>query len=143
MRILIASDHRGFDFKNYLIQNLTKEFSNIVDLGPNSTDSVDYPDYAHNLCGSLRPDDFGVLICGSGIGMSIAANRHSQVRAALCKTTKDAAASRQHNNANVIVLGADNTLPTKGLRMVLEFLNTKFNGGRHQNRINKINMSTK
>lgn len=140
MRLLIASDHRGFEFKQDLIRNLNKDNFRVVDLGTDSKEMVDYPDFAHKLCQNLQINDIGVLICGSGTGMSIAANRHKNVRAALCKTIKDATLARQHNNANVVVLGSDNTSSSRGLRIVLKFIRTKFKGGRYQRRIDKLKL---
>ena len=109
------------------------------DLGTNSTDSVDYPDYAKKLAENVlkQQDAVGILVCRSGIGMSIAANRFKGVRAALCRSTKDAYISRLHNNANVLVLGAS-TCFCKQKRIIKTFLNGKFEGGRHIKRIEKL-----
>lgn len=140
MEILIASDHRGFEFKQQIIKFLETQNQTVYDFGTNSTQSVDYPDYAHKLSRELKSNQFGVLICGSGIGMSIAANRHKNIRAALCRNKIDAELSRKHNNANVIVLGSDNTDVTDAIKIVDKFLNTKFEQGRHAERVNKINI---
>lgn len=137
--IYIASDHAGVDLKKQLIQTLSVEGVMIHDLGPTTKDSVDYPDYAHQLCNAItNQSDFGILICGSGIGMSITANRHPHIRAALCRTVEDAKFSRQHNNANVLCLGARVTDETLALQIVNAFLETNFEGGRHQQRVEKI-----
>ncbi len=139
--IYLASDHAGVELKEQLMHTLSAEGVSAHDLGPTTTNSVDYPDYAHRLCHAITDEkDFGILICGSGIGMSIAANRHPHIRAALCKTVEDAALSRQHNNANVLCLGARVTNETVALQIVKAFLNTKFEGGRHQQRVGKINL---
>lgn len=140
MKILLASDHRGFEFKKCLLAALQTKF-NIIDLGSSNSTAVDYPDYAHKLASELKEDDYGILICGSGIGMTMAANRHNNVRAFLGRSLKEAKLARQHNNANVIVFGADNMRLEKALKIINRFLNTQFEGGRHQRRINKINIS--
>ena len=140
MEILIASDHRGFEFKQQIIKFLETQNQIVYDFGTSGTQSVDYPDYAHKLSRELKSNQFGILICGSGIGMSIAANRHKNIRAALCRNKIDAELSRKHNNANVIVLGSDNTDVTDAIKIVDKFLNTKFEQGRHAERVNKINI---
>lgn len=138
MKILIASDHAGYDLK----EALKGSFSDFtwIDLGPDSKDSVDYPDYAHKLANALTEGqaDLGVLICGSGIGISMAANRHKGVRAALCTNGLMARLSRQHNNANVLVLGERLTGIDVAKDCLDEFLKTEFEGGRHERRVNKI-----
>ena len=140
MEILIASDHRGFEFKQQIIKFLETQNQIVYDFGTSGTQSVDYPDYAHKLSHELKSNQFGILICGSGIGMSIAANRHKNIRAALCRNKIDAELSRKHNNANVIVLGSDNTDVTDAIKIVDQFLNTKFERGRHAERVTKINI---
>ncbi len=136
MNIAIASDHAGFKLKEFLISNLP----NAADLGTNSEQSVDYPDSAQTLSEHLKahPSSIGILICGSGIGITMAANRFSHIRAALCRDVEDAKISRLHNNANVLVLGGRVTDPAIALEMTKIFLETKFEGGRHENRINKM-----
>ncbi|MAM33953.1 MAG: ribose 5-phosphate isomerase B [Micavibrio sp.] len=138
MKMLIASDHAGYDLK----ETLKGSFSDFtwIDLGPDSKDSVDYPDYAHKLANALMEGqaDLGVLICGSGIGISMAANRHKGVRAALCTNGLMARLSRQHNNANVLVLGERLTGIDVAKDCLDEFLKTEFEGGRHERRVNKI-----
>ncbi len=139
-KISIASDHAGFDLKRVLISELSDLGIEVVDLGCNSaTTSVDYPDYAKKLVSEIKEEyDFGILICGSGIGISIAANRFVHIRAALCYNTKSAKLSRAHNNSNVIVIGARFTKSKSALAMVKAFLTTKFEDGRHRKRVEKL-----
>ncbi len=136
MKIAIASDHAGFKLKEFL----TSQFPNMLDLGTNSEESVDYPDSAKVISDYLakNTEDFGILICGSGIGITIAANRFKHIRAALCRDMDDAKMSRLHNNANVMVLGGRVTNQDAALKMVQLFVNTEFEGGRHEKRINKM-----
>jgi glycine hydroxymethyltransferase len=133
--IAIASDHAGFELKSNLIQQL-----DLVDLGSESSESVDYPDFAFKISEYLKdkPDAFGILVCGSGIGISIAANRFNHIRAALCKSEEDAKLARAHNNANVIVLSGRQTELGNASEILQTFLNTEFEGGRHQRRVNKL-----
>lgn len=139
MKIFIASDHAAFIQKQALIRDLRKEHD-LVDLGPESESSVNYPDYAHSLVEKMRenPGSLGILMCGSGIGMSIAANRFKGVRAALCRNIEDAKLSREHNNANVLCLGARISTFDEIQKIVHTFLKTNFEGGRHQIRIDKL-----
>ena len=111
-----------------------------MDLGPKNTNSVDYPDYAHLLSKKMRKNKnhFGILICGSGTGMSMAANKHKNIRAALCYDTKSTKLSRLHNNANVMTIGAKLTKKNVALKCVSTFLKTDFDGGRHSRRVKKI-----
>lgn len=136
MKVLIAADHAGFDLKTFLIE----EFKEIEweDCGTFSKDSVDYPDYASKLCKELKEKQFGVLICGSGIGMSIAANRFPHVRAALCSTPDDACFARAHNNANVIIFGGRVMGHETAKACLSLFLKTPFDGGRHLSRLQRI-----
>lgn len=139
--IAIASDHAGVDLKKSIKQDIENAGHQVVDLGPTDTQSVDYPDFAHKLAQWMKdkPQSSGILICGSGIGMSIAANRHSHIRAALVCTPEQAALARQHNNANVLCLGA-RQLPEATARAATKtFLETAFDGGRHETRVKKIN----
>lgn len=139
--IFIASDHAGLELKSTIAQALGKEGVSVNDLGPYSADSVDYPDYANLLAEAMKKqgeDAMGILICGSGVGISIAANRHSHIRAALCHNTEIAALSRQHNNANVLVLGARMTSEEEALEIVRVFFATEFEGGRHALRVEKL-----
>ncbi len=137
--IVIASDHAGYDLKLSIKKFLLKKRTKVIDLGTNSIDSVDYPDYAHLLSKKIKRDKtVGILVCGSGTGMSITANRHKNVRAALCYNVKSTKLSRQHNNANVITIGARLTKKNVALKCINTFIKTKFIGGRHLQRINKI-----
>ena len=135
-KIFIASDHAGYKLKNSIISKLTK----IIDLGPNSPNSVDYPDYAKKLSKKIASDksSFGILICGSGMGMAITANKIKNVRAALCYSNKNTKLSRLHNDANIITLGSRLLTKKNALSCVGVFLNTNFEGGRHSKRIKKI-----
>ncbi len=139
--ILIASDHAGYKLKKILIQELQGEIK-FDDLGPFSEDSVDYPDYARKLSKKidLKKDLFGVLICGSGIGMSMVANRFKNVRAALCMNNKMSMLARQHNNANILVLGSRLISEQEAIKCLLVFLKTNYEGGRHQARLDKFNL---
>ena len=139
-KILIASDHAGFKLKEIIKDYLSKKKIKITDLGPSKLLKVDYPDYAHKLSKRINLNNklIGVLVCGSGIGMEITANRYKNVRAALCYNQKTAKLSRMHNNANIITLGSRLTKKTVALKCINTFLNTKFEGGRHSKRIKKI-----
>tara|TARA_B100000029_G_C17245116_1_gene840552 strand:- start:353 stop:778 length:426 start_codon:yes stop_codon:yes gene_type:complete len=137
-KIFIASDHAGYNLKENIKKSLIKKNKKIMDLGPKNSNSVDYPDYAHLLSKKIKKDNIGILICGSGIGMSMVANRHRNVRAALCHSSKSAFLSRKHNNANVITLGARLTTKKVALKYIDKFINTSFEGGRHLRRIKKI-----
>ncbi len=140
-KILIASDHAGFSLKQFLIEELTKLGFQTTDLGCDSAEkSVDYPDYAQKLCKKITPENQlrGILICGSGIGISIAANRFENIRAALCYNTNVAKLSRAHNDANVLCLGARVTKNKPSLSIVKAFFSTEFEGARHAARIKKL-----
>ena len=139
-KVLIASDHAGFKLKKKLIEELQGEIK-FEDLGPFSENSVDYPDYAKKLSKKidLKNDLIGVLICGSGIGMSIVANRFKNVRAALCMNNKMSILARQHNNANILVLGSRLISEQEAIKCLLVFLKTNYEGGRHQARLDKFN----
>ena len=139
--ILIASDHAGYKLKKILIQELQGEIK-FDDLGRFSDDSVDYPDYARKLSKKidLKKDLLGVLICGSGIGMSMVANRFKNVRAALCMNNKMSMLARQHNNANILVLGSRLISEQEAIKCLLVFLKTNYEGGRHQARLDKFNL---
>ena len=139
-KVLLASDHAGFALKQVIGEFLINRGIKILDLGTKSGSSVDYPDFAHMLARKIKKNtnQFGILICGSGIGMDMAANKHKNVRAALCYDIKSSRLSRKHNNANVMALGARLTKKNVILKCVNTFLNTKFEGGRHLRRIKKI-----
>ena len=139
-RVLLASDHAGFKLKDKIKRFLIKKGNTVLDLGTKNTNSVDYPDYAHLLSKKMKNNksQFGILICGSGIGMDMAANKHKNIRAALCYNTKSTKLSRQHNNANVMTIGARLIKGKTALMCVSTFLKTEFVGGRHIKRIKKI-----
>jgi ribose 5-phosphate isomerase B len=138
-KLLIASDHAGFELKNFLVQNLAYKYQ-FIDLGTNSAESVDYPDYGFAMANAIekKQAEMGVLICGSGIGISIAANRNKNVRAALVYYNEIAKLSRQHNNANVICVGARFLTNADAVQFIETFVNTEFEGGRHQGRVDKL-----
>ena len=138
--VLIASDHAGFNLKEKIRIYLIKRGIKVLDLGTKNSSSVDYPDYAHQLCKKMNnsKNRFGVLVCGSGIGMAMAANKHKKIRAALCYNIKSAKLSRMHNDANVITLGSRFTKKNIAVKCVNTFLITKFDGGRHTKRVKKI-----
>ena len=138
-KLLIASDHAGFKLKKQLIPLIEKNFF-LIDLGPSNDNSVDYPDLALKLSKKISKNKslFGILICGSGMGMAMAANKVKNVRAALCYSTKNTKLSRLHNNANIITLGSRLTSKKKAIQLISLFLSTKFEGGRHLRRIKKI-----
>jgi len=139
-RIILASDHAGFELKELIKNFLYKKGNMITDLGTKNTNSVDYPDYAHLLSKKIsnKKNNFGILVCGSGTGMVITANKHKNIRAALCYNIKSTKLSRQHNNANVMALGGRLIKKKVALNCVKIFLKTKFEGGRHLKRIKKI-----
>ena len=139
-KIFISSDHAGFQLKEIIKSYLTKKKLSFLDLGPNNTDSVDYPDYAHKVAKKVKINKnyVGILVCGSGIGMSIAANRHKNIRAAQCFNLKSTKLSRLHNDANIITLGSRVLSKKNALNCVSVFLTTKFESGRHLKRIKKI-----
>ena len=138
--VILASDHAGFKLKEEIKKLLVDKKKNVFDLGTNNTNSVDYPDFAHLLSKKIKnnKNKIGILICGSGIGMDITANKHKNIRAALCYDVKSTKLSRQHNNANVMALGARLTKKNVALKCVSIFIKTKFKGGRHLRRVKKI-----
>lgn len=139
-RIAIASDHAGVEVKS-MVDSLLQELGHeVLDLGTNGGESVDYPDFADKMAEALADGRaaFGVLICGTGIGISIAANRHRHVRAARCCDSTDARLARQHNDANVLVLGSRTSGWETARDCVLMFLDTQFEGGRHERRVRKM-----
>lgn len=142
--IYIASDHAGCDLKEKVVSDLIKSYA-CVDLGPfESSQSVDYPDYAHLLCEKIQEDPenrFGILICGSGIGMSMAANRHANIRAFVAFNDESIKLARQHNNANVLCLGARMFSKDEIFRWISIFLNQEFEAGRHTARVHKIELT--
>ena len=139
-KICIASDHAGYNLKEKIKDHLISKYVSIFDLGPYQNKSVDYPDYAKKLAKRVkdRKSDIGILVCGSGTGMAICANKTKGIRAAVCYNAISTRLSRQHNNANIIALGARLTKKSLSLRLVELFLKTKFEGGRHLKRVKKI-----
>ena len=140
IRVVLASDHAGFMLKEKIKKFLIKKRKKVLDLGTKNTKSVDYPDFGHLLAKKVKNNNnnFGILVCGSGIGMSMTANRHKNIRAALCYNVKSAKLSREHNNANVMSIGARLTKKQIALKCVDTFMKTNFKGGRHLRRIKKI-----
>jgi ribose 5-phosphate isomerase B len=139
MNIAVGSDHRGLDFKKYVIGILGETGYSYKDFGSYTSESVDYPDIAKTVCAAVAVSlfDYGILICGTGIGMSIAANKIKGIRAALCCDVFSAQRARMHNDANIICLGAERG--EAGVRDILKtFFTTEFEGGRHQRRVEKI-----
>ena len=138
--IALGSDHAGFELKNDLIVYLIEKGYDLADMGPDSADSVDYPDYAHKVASAVADGNAccGILICGSGNGVCITANKHAGIRAALCWEPEISALAKQHNNANVICLPARFISQEKAFAIVDAYLNMEFEGGRHANRVNKI-----
>ena len=139
-KIYISSDHAGFKLKEIIKKHLIKKKMNYFDLGPSSDNRVDYPDYAHKVARKVKisKNNVGILVCGSGTGMNIAANKHKNVRAAQCFNVKSTKLSRLHNDANIITLGSRLISKKNALKFVSIFLNTSFNGGRHLKRVKKI-----
>ena len=140
IKLAVGSDHAGFDLKKDLLVYLSEKGYSVEDMGPNSADSVDYPDFAHKVASSVESNssDLGILICGSGNGVCITANKHHGVRAALAWEPELASLARQHNNANVICLPARFVSQEKAFQIVDAYLESAFEGGRHENRVNKI-----
>jgi len=138
--VAIGSDHAGFDYKEQIKNFFSNHNVSFVDLGTLINESVDYPDYAHPVANAVENKEaaFGILICGSANGVAITANKHQDIRAALCWKTEIAALARQHNNANVICLPARFISIEEAIEMVDIFMKTSFEGGRHENRVNKI-----
>jgi ribose 5-phosphate isomerase B len=139
-KIFISSDHAGFKLKEAIKVYLSKKKLTFQDLGPHNNNRVDYPDYAHKVAKRVKisKNNVGILVCGSGMGMNIAANRHKNIRAAQCFNLKSTKLSRLHNDANIITLGSRLLTKKNALSCIGVFLNTKFEGGRHSSRIRKI-----
>ncbi len=138
--IALASDHAGYELKNKIFDKLSQFGLTVYDFGTNSSDSVDYPDYAHRLTRSILDGEsaFGILLCGTGNGICMTANKWRGIRAALCWNVEIAELSRQHNDANVLCLPARFINDELAIDIVLKFLDTEFEGGRHSKRVNKI-----
>ena len=139
-KVCIASDHAGFNLKDKVLDYLISKNISIIDLGPANDNSVDYPDFAKKVSNRVKTgkSDVGILICGSGTGMAISANKIKGIRAAVCYNIKSTRLSRKHNNANIISLGSRFTKRKNALKLVSTFLETKFDGGRHLRRVKKI-----
>ncbi|WP_026950737.1 ribose 5-phosphate isomerase B [Algoriphagus mannitolivorans] len=139
-KIAIGGDHAGFDYKAKMIEKLGSLGYEVKDFGPFTTDSVDYPDYVHPLSTAVEKGEYelGIVICGSGNGVAITANKHQGIRAALCWNEDLAALARQHNNANVLAIPARFISYELAEKLAEIFLTTDFEGGRHSNRVNKI-----
>lgn len=140
MKIAIGNDHAGTEYKQAIVKHLEAQGHDVTNFGTNTNDSVDYPDFVHPVAKAVSNSevDFGILICGSGNGVSMTANKHQKVRAALCWTKEITELARQHNDANILSIPARFTSEPQAVAMVETFLNTPFEGGRHQNRVNKI-----
>ena len=140
--IAIGADHAGLPLKTQLQQALAAQGHALLDCGTNTAESVDYPDFAHPVARAVEAGQarFGVLVCGTGIGISIAANRHAGIRAAVLHNTTEARLTRAHNDANIACFGARTTGPEEALDALAAYLATGFEGGRHQRRIDKINL---
>ena len=138
--IAIGCDHAGFDYKDFLIEYLFSTQISVIDNGTNSTDSVDYPDFIHPVAENIEQEhaQLGIILCGSGNGAAITANKHQHIRAALCWTEELAGLARQHNNANVLAIPARFVDKETALAMVKKFIATDFEGGRHARRVGKI-----
>ena len=139
-KISLSSDHAGFKIKEIIKKYLIKKKIKVVDLGPKDNKSVDYPDYAKRVARNVlsKKSNIGILVCGSGTGMAMSANKFKKVRAAVCYNKASTRLSRQHNNANIMALGARLTKKSDVIKLVSVFLNTKFEGGRHLRRVNKV-----
>ena len=139
-KIFISSDHAGYRLKESIKNYLKRKKINFQDFGPNVNSKVDYPDYAHKVAKKVKQNksNVGILICGSGTGMNIVANKYKNIRAAQCFNTKSTKLSRLHNDANIITLGSRLITKKNALKFISIFLNTKFDGGRHLKRIKKI-----
>ena len=140
MKISIGNDHAGTDYKFAIVKHLEVKGYTVNNYGTDQTDSVDYPDFVHPVANDVANNtvDFGILICGSANGVAMTANKHQKVRAGICWTKEITELTRQHNDANIICIPARYTAIQQAIAMVDTFLETKFEGGRHQNRVDKI-----
>ena len=139
-KISLSSDHAGFKLKEIIKKSLIKKKIKVMDLGPKSNKSVDYPDYAKKVAKNIinKKSDLGILICGSGTGMAMSANKFKKIRAAVCYNKASTRLSRLHNNANILALGSRLTKKSTAFKLVNIFLSTKFEGGRHLRRVKKV-----
>ncbi|UZO81827.1 ribose 5-phosphate isomerase B [Aquimarina sp. ERC-38] len=140
MKIAIGNDHAGTEYKDSIVEYLHSKGYEVTNYGTNSSESVDYPDFVHPVAKDVQDQKvaYGILICGSGNGVCMTANKYTEVRAGLCWTNEIVALTRQHNNANILCIPARFTAIPQVLQMVETFLTTDFEGGRHQNRVDKI-----
>ena len=140
MKISIGNDHAGRDYKFAIVKHLEAKGITVLNHGTDATESVDYPDFVHPVAKDVvsKISDFGILICGSANGVAMTANKHQGIRAGICWTKEITALTRQHNNANIICIPARYTAIQQAIAMVDTFLKTDFEGGRHQNRVDKI-----
>lgn len=140
MKISIGNDHAGTDYKLAVVKHLEAKGHQVINYGTDSNESVDYPDFVHPVAEDVvhKKADFGIIICGSGNGANMTANKHQAVRSALCWTTEITALARQHNDANILSIPARYTSMPQAIQMVDTFLETAFEGGRHQKRVDKI-----
>ena len=138
--VSLASDHAGFKLKEKIKRNLLKKKIKVIDLGPKTEKSVDYPDFAKKIARNVlsKKSNVGILVCGSGTGMAMSANKFKKIRAAVCYNAASTRLSRQHNNANIIALGSRLTKNSYAIKLVNVFLSTKFEGGRHLRRVKKV-----
>ncbi len=143
MTISIGNDHAGTDYKKAITKHLTSKGIQVKNYGTDTNDSVDYPDFVHPVANDVvqETSTFGILICGSANGVAMTANKHQKIRAGVCWTKEITELTRQHNNANICCIPARFTALQQAIQIVDAFLNTEFEGGRHQNRINKIPIS--
>jgi ribose 5-phosphate isomerase B len=143
MTISIGNDHAGTEYKQAIVSHLEGKGYTVNNYGTNANDSVDYPDYVHPIATDVADNkvDFGILICGSANGVAMTANKHQKIRAGICWTKEITALTRQHNNANVCCIPARYTAVQQAIQIVDTFLDTEFEGGRHQNRVDKIPIS--
>ena len=139
-KISLSSDHAGFNLKEKIKNYLLKKRVKVIDLGPKNSNSVDYPDYAKKVARNIvsKKSNIGILVCGSGTGMAISANKMKKIRAAVCYNAASTRLSRMHNNANIMALGSRLTNRQNAIKLVNLFLSTKFEGGRHLRRVKKI-----
>ena len=139
MNISIGNDHAGVDYKNYIIENLSEDYK-IKNHGTDNDESVDYPDFAHQVAYDIENNisNVGILICGSGNGVAMTANKHKNVRAALCWNVQIAYLAKQHNNANIVCIPARFISKEEALKIVKSFIESDFEGGRHERRVKKI-----
>lgn len=142
MRLVIASDHGGYELKDKIISYLKNTDHIFTDLGTNNTQSVDYPDFAEKVIDELihKDYDYGILICGTGQGMAMCANKHTDIRAALCTDANMAELARSHGDCNILCMGGRTTLPYVAIEILEVFLTTEFEGGRHEKRIKKFSI---